>query len=135
MLEGIIGLLGPLKDWLKLNSDVRNTRRQEEREALLALYTALNETRLYVNSQDATRLSRRSSSGSPPNPRSPEREEQLCRLWMEASVRLRHLNRDLAARCLIKSDYWAEPDSWADADVRAARIELDRVFKEARALL
>ncbi len=42
---------------------------------------------------------------------------------------------DLADRCFLKGDYWANPDIWSDQEIREARIEIDRVFKEARALL
>ena len=135
MLEGILALLGPLKDWLTLGGTERRARHAEEREALLSLYTALNESRLYIASQDPSRFSHRSPDAGGANPRSAEREEQLSRLWIDASVKLRHINRDLAERCLIKSDYWAHPEAWDDTDVKKARIELDRVFREARALL
>lgn len=54
---------------------------------------------------------------------------------MAGTLKLWRYDHDLAERCMLKSDYWANPDQWSDRDIRRARIEISRVFKEARDLL
>jgi hypothetical protein len=91
--------------------------------ALAAIYAASNETRLYIRHT----LQR--------NSRDEQREAELSRLWAKAAVPVRHLDRDLADRCLHKADYWTSPDRWTVAQIREFRIGLDEVYEYARQLL
>jgi hypothetical protein len=129
-LAALVQAATAAKEWFQS----LRTRNREEREryttALRALYTALNETQIYVG-----RLARPAYGGGPRAERNIETEEKLSRLWTEASIQLRDFNLDLAGRCLIKGDYWTNPDAWPEEEVKAARIELSRVFREARELL
>ena len=92
-------------------------------EALIAIYTAANETRAYIKA-----LHR----GQPPNE---AREQRLARLWELASIPIRHFSEDLARRCELKGNYWRAPQEWPIGLVNDARIGLDQVFNETQKLL
>ncbi len=92
-------------------------------KALYALYAALNETKDYVYS-----LNRGIQ-------RNREREYAIAKLWSDASVPLRTIDRDLAERCFIKSGYWLEPDTWSELMIKKKRIGLNQVLKSTRDLL
>ena len=110
---GIIGLIrgGKVKRDEKINA------------ALHALNTALCETKDYVA---------RLNEGEPSDRR---HEHKLARLWHDASVPIRHIDPDLAARCFLKGSYWMEPDAWTHARVEESRIALDEVHASVRELL
>src|SRR5690348_14778143 len=91
--------------------------------ALTAIYAAANETRMYI--ADATETTRRSTA----------RERKLVRLWTKAAVPVRHLDRQLADRCLLKADLWIDPSQWSPAQIREFRIGIDEVYEHARQLL
>ena len=91
--------------------------------ALHALNTALCETKDYVS-----RLNEGESSDR-------RHEYKLARLWQDASVPLRLIDRDLADRCFMKGGYWMEPDTWSEARVEESRIALDEVRESLRDLL
>lgn len=107
---------------------------EKERRAIKALYLALNETCLYFRRLERPSLAQ-SKKEKQKFKRSIESEEVISRLWMDASVELRDINPDLAARCFIKGTYWADRDAWTDDDVRKANIKLEGVLKDAQALL
>ncbi len=91
--------------------------------ALHALNTALCETKDYVarlnEGEDADR----------------RHEHKLARLWHDASVPLRKIDRDIAERCFMKGSYWTEPEAWSAARVEESRIALDQVRESVRDLL
>ena len=92
-------------------------------KALLALYAALSETKAYV------------AYIAEGKPYDRQREHKLAKLWHEATVPLRHIDKDLANRCFLKGSYWMEPDSWTEAGIEENRIALDQVFESTRDLL
>lgn len=100
-------------------------RRRDERidRALYALYTALNETKAYVERLDSGKRRNRKI------------ERSIARLWHDASVPLRDIDRDLAERCFMKGSYWMEPDVWTDIMIKKKRIKLDQVMRSTRKLL
>jgi hypothetical protein len=91
--------------------------------ALVAIYTASNETRSYLASLQKGKT------------RNFEKEGDLSRLWAIASIPLRHFDEDLARRCELKGEYWRNPDEWTVTDISNARIGLDKVFRESKTLL
>lgn len=103
----------------------RERHHQDDRQdaALMAIYVASQETKIYIE-----RLRR----GFKP---SRDMEEALARLWQKAAVPIRHFDPDLAERCMFKSEYWLNPAEWSDKDVKEQRIEIERVYQEARGLL
>jgi hypothetical protein len=108
---------------LGLIREDRKRRTERTDQALYALYTALNETKAYLNLLD---------SGKKRNRR---KEWAIAKLWHDASVPLRNIDRDLAERCFIKGSYWLEPDTWTNLMIKKKRIGLDQVLKSTRNLL
>lgn len=92
-------------------------------QALFALYTALVETKAYVSELNNGKR------------RNKKKEWALARLWHDASVPIRYIDKDLANRCFIKGGYWTEPELWTEAKIKKNGIALDRVFEETRKLL
>jgi len=119
----LINLFGHVIGWLKTARDVKASDKEEYKKALLTLYLAANETRIYI----AT-LKRRKRPDR-------DREARLSRLWSEAAVELREIDPDLAKRCLLKGEYWADPTRWTDQQIADARISLKELFDRARELL
>lgn len=95
----------------------------EEDAAVMALLRSVGSTRHYIG------IVKRGEE------RSRVAERQLSREWYETAVRLRRLDPQLALQAELKGRYWSKPDDWTTAQVRAARIEIERVEAAARALL
>ena len=124
MPPGILGAL--VSGLLKLIETVKNAgarRTQRHDQALATIYAAANETRMYIRDAQATKK------------REPAREARLVRLWTKAAVPVRHIDRQLADRCLLKADFWINPKHWTPAQVREFHIGIDEVYEYARQLL
>lgn len=98
-------------------------RDEKTAQALYALYTALNETKAYISYLESGKRRNR------------KREFAIARLWHDASVPLRRVDRDLAERCFSKGSYWLEPDTWSELMINRKRIGLNQVMKSTRDLL
>ena len=108
---------------LGLIREGRKRRGERTDQALYALYAALNETKAYIDHLDSGKR------------RNKKREWAIARLWHDASVPLRDIDRDLAERCFIKGSFWLERDAWTDAMIKRKRIKLDQVMRSTRKLL
>lgn len=108
---------------LKVIKENNNHNNAEYEVALLAIYTATTETKNYISS-----LGKRKKHAK-------EKERQLSELWIKSGVKLRNIDNDLAQRCIIKADYWANPDEWTMADIKNSKITLDEIIKESRELM
>lgn len=64
------------------------------------------------------------------NKRDTKTEVELADLWADVAVAARPFDSDLAGRCYIKGNYWANPDKWSDEEVEKAGIEIKRIEKE-----
>ncbi|MBP7227213.1 hypothetical protein [Aliarcobacter cryaerophilus] len=116
IFDGTLSMLKAIKE----NNNHNNV---EYEVALLAIYTATTETKNYISS-----LGKRKKHAK-------EKERQLSELWIKAGVKLRNIDNDLAQRCIIKADYWANPDEWTMADIKNSKITLDEIIKESRELM
>ena len=116
IFDGTLSMLKAIKE----NNNHNNV---EYEVALLAIYTATTETKNYISS-----LGKRKKHAK-------EKERQLSELWIKAGVKLRNIDNDLAQRCIIKADYWANPDEWTMADIKNSKITLDEIIKETRELM
>ena len=116
IFDGTLSMLKAIKE----NNNHNNV---EYEVALLAIYTATTETKNYISS-----LGKRKKHAK-------EKERQLSELWIKAGVKLRNIHNDLAQRCIIKADYWANPDEWTMADIKNSKITLDEIIKESRELM
>lgn len=115
-VNGLLTVLGIIRN-------TRGQRRDLADRALTAIYAASNETKTYLAGL------RRGKQ------RNLDKEGQLSHLWGMAAIPLRHFDADLAARCELKGEYWRNPEEWTVADINDAKIGLDRVFNESKALL
>lgn len=116
IFDGTLSMLKAIKE----NNNHNNV---EYEVALLAIYTATTETKNYISS-----LGKRKKHAK-------EKERQLSEQWIKAGVKLRNIDNDLAQRCIIKADYWANPDEWTMADIKNSKITLDEIIKESRELM
>ena len=116
IFDGTLSMLKAIKE----NNNHNNV---EYEVALLAIYTATTETKNYISS-----LGKRKKHAK-------EKERQLSELWIKAGVKLRNIDKDLAQICIIKADYWANPDEWTMADIKNSKITLDEIIKESRELM
>jgi len=108
---------------VKFMKDNNNQNTEEYDSALLAIYAATTETKNYISS-----IGKRKKHAK-------EKERKLSELWNKAGVKLRNINPDLAQRCIIKADYWANPDEWTMAEIKNSKITLNEIIKEARELI
>lgn len=103
--------------------DGKLKREKQIDDALHALFKALCETKAYVSGlNNGEKRDRR-------------RESQIAHLWHEASVPLRHVDRELARRCFFKGSFWHEPESWTGVQLHESRIALAQVCESPQALL
>lgn len=116
-------ILPSLHEFLKHQREGRFRAEDQRDLALNLLLKAINETRLYLQ-----RTQRQIT-------RDRKTEETLVRLWAEAAVPVRHLDRDLAERCTMKSDYWLNPESYSPSDIHKFRIGINQVYQEVKDLL
>lgn len=113
VVTGLLGLLGNIREDRVQTQDKKDL-------AISSILMAVNETKIYLRRNQRT------------NKRSRKVEEKLSMLWSAAAIPLHRFNRDLAERCLQKSDYWLNPEHYTASDIKKFRIGLDQVYKEAR---
>lgn len=116
LVSGLVGLLGNFRE-NRVHSD------EQKDSALSAIISAANETKIYIQRVQRTGKTNR------------ETEEKLSRLWVAASVPIRHFDQDLAERCIMKSEYWLNPENYSATDIAKFRIGINQVYKEAKELL
>jgi len=90
---------------------------------LRALYVALTETRAYISERESGKRRNR------------KREYQLAELWQSASIPLRTIDKEFAARCFAKGNYWMDPNAWDKKRIEETGIAIDSVLEETRKLL
>jgi hypothetical protein len=120
----VIAGFGAIIAWLAMQRQAHNRARDQEKAAIEAIYRAANETRQYIN-----RVSEPYGRGNESRDR--DKEDELSRLWMEASNAMLDVSIGLADRCMIKSGYWNEPENWTTEEVQVADISLDSILEAA----
>jgi hypothetical protein len=108
-------VIEPIQWLITRFSAAKDRSTAEKKAAIEALVAALRETRIYFGTQRNARARIRQS------------EEDLSRLWVDASEKVRHFDEDLAGRCYTKGKYWADPVGWRDEDLLNAGIMLEQV--------
>lgn len=121
--ETMQSALRPLQQWYpKLSSDA--VRDQPEMlSAISALTAASLETRKIL-----ARYRHQGATGA-------RRSAKLVDMWKEAGLKLIKVDGELAKRCLLKADYWADPTNWTTENIQEAAIVLDDVFEEGLKLI
>ncbi len=104
---------------------------EAEKDAVMAFYTAVNETRIYLKKIGRPDPSKDNElyQGSL------DEQERLSRLWNHASVKIFPFSAELADRCLIKSEYWTDPESWSKDEIEKQGIGIDTMFQHAQELI
>lgn len=120
VLLGILNSLERLLD--RITEDhVRDSERF--RDALNQVLAALNLTKAYIADQTKGRSPDR------------QREQQLSMAWTRAASSLKGIDSDLAERCHLEGEEWANPTSWDAEEIEEARSGLDRAAIEIRTLM
>jgi hypothetical protein len=99
----------------------RHNNHDKKIEAVMAIYVAANETKIYLQ-QIQKRRSRKV-------------ERKLSGLWSRAGILCNRLNADLVDRCLMKSDYWIAPQIWKKEYIRLLRFGLDQILEDTQKFL
>jgi hypothetical protein len=89
----------------------------------LRLNSPICDTKLYIST-----LKKGKSEDS-------EREALIAKLWHNAAVAMRRFDANLADKFFLKGDYWTEPASWTNADVKKAGITIDEMHEVCRQLI
>jgi len=112
-----------LERLLQLEREKREHEEDNRRvHALNAFLRALNETEIYYGTLRDSDKDR-------------GREEELSRLWREASEEILIVDGELASRCRSKSQYWADPIGWTDAALEGAHIAIHEMRDALNRLL
>ena len=129
-LEAVPQIIESMRQWftsLRTASRLQDEgQMRRHREALEAILTALNETRIYLGSREQQGASVE---------RDEAREAELSRLWTRCAIVLQPLNGSLAERCLMKGDYWANPARWTGSDLQRTNIGIDQILEDVRQLI
>jgi hypothetical protein len=124
----LLTLLIEAKKWIDLVSQRGGEQKLQSesdyQDAVTALYTALNETQIYIASMQKKDAEHNE-----------EIEANLSRLWTAAALKVRSYDIDLAERCVVKGEYWTDPGAWSDKDIKKARIKIAQVVESAHKLL
>jgi hypothetical protein len=116
-------LFSSLAQGISVITNYRNKQDEKYELALYAIYTATTETKNYI-----TTWGRRRKHDT-------SKEIKLSKLWNEAGIKLKNIDNDLAQKCIVKADYWANPDEWTQGDIKESKIALNIIIKESRKLL
>jgi len=101
----LVSIFNGIIRWLRAIGEAQEKRTAASNQALSRIYTAANETKAYIADLRSGESDRK-------------RERQLSSLWGDAGIALMQLDRDLARKCLIKGEYWADPESWSERWLR-----------------
>ncbi|MDH3451975.1 MAG: hypothetical protein OEN20_06105 [Gammaproteobacteria bacterium] len=117
-------LLANLGRYLANLARAGRQRKEESRQALQGVIRATRQTKVYLRALEAR------------GKRDFDREARLSDSWTELSFELRKLDvKALAKRCDIAGGYWSDPDKFSDAFLVRAKVRLQDLEMEARALL
>lgn len=117
-------LLANLGRYLANLARAGRQRKEESRKALQGVIRATRQTKVYLRALEAK------------GKRDYDKEARLSDSWTELSFELRKLDvKALAKRCDIAGGYWSDPDKFSDSFLKRARVRLQDLEMEARALL
>lgn len=119
----LIAAYNALANGIKTLADLRLKKGERHRAALLSVYIAANESKSYIAG-----LKLRKSPDQ-------TREAQIARLWSEAALNMRPIDRNLADKCLLFSSTIAEATAWTTSEIDQARTSVSAIFEQARKLL
>lgn len=133
-LSGIFHASEALRGWFQSLRQRKRELNDREQMALERLGKAVTETRLYLKRLDRAAISK-AKKGQAERRRARGTEEELSRLWTDASIALRRVNQNLAERCYLKGGYWADPENWSAADIKSTNIAFEEMDDELHKFL
>jgi hypothetical protein len=120
----LLDVFNSVFNWLKIARDDRREYGAEFENAMLAVFSAAFDTKHFLAG------CRDGSWGC-----SKSKERNLSKLWQIAAVKLQRFDSDLANRCALKGEYWADPTGWKVNEMENAQGSLDGIIKRSRELL
>ena len=115
LVTKLISLMGPI-------ATLSKEKRELKDNALRAISTALQETKIYYRSLERD------------GDRNHDTEAQLVKYWGAAAIPLRHIDEELAMVCEQKSEFWVRPDNWSNEEIAEFGIKLQDVYLAYRQL-
>lgn len=113
--------LSPLQGLLSTLQSERHYKDKNFDEALLAIQTALLETKKHIELEGANR--------------DREKEFELAGLWSEASIRAKRAKIPFAEALSQKSRYWADQNAWEEDQIIAKGIKFPEIEAQIEDLL
>jgi hypothetical protein len=113
IFDKILNIIGLVKEGKLQQNDKIDS-------ALKLTHKALVQTQLYLHRNGK---------------RDTDKEFQLAELWYQASIPLRHVDKDLANICNLKGGFWTNPDAWENLEVGEYNIAISNVEEKVRELL
>ncbi|EAU53741.1 hypothetical protein [Mariprofundus ferrooxydans] len=118
-----LSIISHAKKWLTNLRRAKESRKEESKEAIRAVITAIRKTTLYLRQAEQ-------------EGKSYEREEGLSMEWTRLSFKLEDLGlKDLARKCMLKGKYWADPKTIDSKTLERAEMKLSEVEALAASLL
>lgn len=119
-----MGFAEPISKLLDTFEQERHYQKEKQDEALDALTTAVNKTKIYIRQMERRKGRDRDFKA----------EEEISQLWAHAATPISHFDADLAERCQYKASYWTHPEGWLLEAIKARNIEISQIDRELRAL-
>jgi len=109
--------------WSKRQSKEKTKNDPQREEAIRSLLTAISETSAYMADRiEGAKINRK-------------REMKLSALWIDASMKVRFVDRRLSRLLALKSMGWADPDLWNDPEFKKFPLQLEIIRKQCMWLI
>jgi hypothetical protein len=140
-MDLLLELIDRVRSWLELRKRYESEQRANLTEVVIAITKATSKTRAYLGiardnkilEEVEVRLSSkaRRRRRTLDIERDRESKAEISNLWVEVGRCLLRLNEPeasaLANRCLLKSDYWADPHRWTPEMLQNGEIGLEHL--------
>ena len=114
-----ISLVAAVTAFLAYLEAKKSTRQGHNLEALRKVVEAANKTETYITLGKNDR----------------EKENELAELWSEAAFLISKVDKGLAFRLNMKSQFWRDPNTWTQTNDNSVDISLHSVRLDAEKLL
>jgi hypothetical protein len=118
-IPSIESINNSVKGWVELYLGRKDTKAQDESDALKALMTALCKTSEYMREVTES-----------PDAKSYERDAQLSEIWRTASIKVRPYKAELSERCFFKGLYWTNNNRFTEEELVKRKLKLIDIEKE-----
>ena len=119
-LNPLTDLSQEIRAWRDSNNKISKERQEALKMSVGALSKAILETKAYLRNGLNNRIQ--------------EKEDQIRELWNQAHIQLRSTDKELAARCFRKAEYWTDPINWNDQMIDQYNISLDSMSESLKRL-